>query len=222
MLVLHDIPRSIAALKLRKGASEIFGAEKHRFRLRPHRSQEIAHLERQLAVKLPDSFGRFLIEVGSGAGPYYGIYSAEELLADFADIQTWLDDEQPRPNPAKDFAFHRGDAEEVLQRRREKPEHPWLNLSWPTDGCVPICFQGCTYWTALVTAGELAGTVWDVACYEGWNGHWAPARRASGILALKTKEKLPELSSPPTWIEWYNAWLERVEADLASLDAPQG
>jgi hypothetical protein len=216
MIELQDIQRRVAALNHRPGSSEIFGAEKHRFRLRPHSPKEVARLELHLGVTLPDSYRQFLTEVGSGAGPYYGIYSPDELLENFARIQSYLDEEQPRPNPSTEFAFNRHDAAETATRLRDKVQEPWLCLSWPTHGCVPICFQGCTYWSALITAGECAGTVWDVACYEGWNGQWSPARRASGLLNLKTKTKLLDLSSPPTFLEWYEAWLERVEADLAS------
>ena len=216
MTLLQDIQRKVAALKQRPRSSEIFGAEKHRFRLRPHSSEELALLELRVGVKLPDCYRQLLTEVGSGAGPYYGVYSADELLQNYARLQTYLDEVQPKPNSAKDFVFHRHDAAEVELRLLARAQQPWLSAPWPTDGCVPICFQGCQYWTALVTAGDFTGTVWDVACYEGWDGQWIPARRAPGILALKTITKLPELSSPPGLIEWYEAWLERVETDLTT------
>lgn len=214
--MLRDIPRRVAALKQLQGSSEIFGAEKHKFRLRPHRSEELALLEVHLGVELPETYRQFMIEVGSGAGPHYGIFSADELLKNFSRLKTYLDEEQPRSNPAKDFAFHRHEAAALELHHREGAEQPWLSASWPTDGCVPICFRGCQYWTALVTAGELTGTVWDVAFGDGSDGQWIPAQRASGLLKLRSRIKLPDLSSPPTFPEWYKAWLERVEVDLAS------
>ncbi len=162
-------------------------------------------------MKLPDSYRQFLEEVGSGAGPYYGIYSADELLENLARIQTYLDEEQPRPSPAQNFAFSRRDAAEVELRLREKSQQPWLSAPWPTDGCVPICFQGCTYWTALITTGECAGTVWDVACNQGTDGEWLPARRPPA--KLDRRQPLPAIPCPPSFLDWYEGWIDQVEAD---------
>ena len=58
--MLQDIPRRVAALKQRQGSSGIFGAEKHRFRLRPHSPEEVALLELHLGVKLPEPYRQFL------------------------------------------------------------------------------------------------------------------------------------------------------------------
>src|SRR5215467_13994058 len=124
MIVLGDTLRRVTALKQRQGSSGIFGADKHQFRLRPHSSEEVARLERHLGVKLPDSYSQFLLQVGSGAGPYYGIYSADELLENLARIQTYLAEEQSRPCPAKGFAFGHRHALEAQVRLREKAQQP--------------------------------------------------------------------------------------------------
>ena len=84
----------------------------------------------------------------------------------------------------------------------------------------PNLFSRLHIRTALVTAGEFVGTVWDVACYQGWDGWWVPARRAPGILGRKHHKPLPDLTSPPTFLQWYEAWVERVEVDVADFKAP--
>jgi hypothetical protein len=211
MDVLEDIARRVGALRQRPGFSKVFGAEKHRFQLRRHTEEEVALLELHLGVGMPDSFRQFLMEMGSGAGPYYGIWSPDELLENFARIQGYLDEDQPRPSPAKAFGLKINDATEVERRMREETPRLWLAMPWPTDGCVPICYQGCTYWSALITAGECAGTVWDVACNQGTDGEWLPARRPPARLDIR--RKLLEIPYPPVFLDWYEAWVEQVEAD---------
>jgi hypothetical protein len=75
-----------------------------------------------------------------------------------------------------------------------------------------------------VTAGRAAGTVWDVACYEGDEGEYVPSRRAPGLLLTRSEfaalPTLPPLPNPPTFLEWYEGWLTRCLTDLGP--APRG
>lgn len=46
----------------------------HRFDLTRHSHDESALLEEQLGVNLPEDYKQLLVETGSGAGPYYGLF----------------------------------------------------------------------------------------------------------------------------------------------------
>jgi hypothetical protein len=56
-------------------------------------------------VRLPEDYRQFLIEVGSGAGPYNGLFSPTGLLE---EMDNWL--EVRRPNPSLPFGITRVDA----------------------------------------------------------------------------------------------------------------
>ena len=103
----------------------------------------------------------------------------------------------------------------------ENTEKRYLK-SWPTDGCIPICFEGCSFWTFIVTAGDLVGSIWshcadwydeDDPTLEGWNlAPQPPGIRLDRILRCQ-----PALSPAPTFLEWYGAWLYQSITDYVEL-----
>lgn len=81
---------------------------------------------------------------------------------------------------------------------------------------MPICEQGCTYWSVLILTGEFAGRVWDLDNSVGYCGEWKPAVRPPGWLelGLPHRRELPPLSRPPTFGEWFESWIEQCLTDL--------
>jgi hypothetical protein len=132
--------------------------------------------------------------VGSGVGPYYGLYSPDAMLQETAGVAPFPEDGLPPPEPAKEFAIRRQDVIELEHRITEGSGldlHPkQLAMRW-------LCSDLLSRLSVLDSP-----------------------RRASGILAFKTRVDLPALPSPPTLIQWYVGWLERVEADLTEYRAP--
>ena len=63
------------------GTREIFGSSKHGYKLNPTVTQEeVRRFEAHWHLTLPDEYVFFLTKVGNGgAGPYYGLYSLENL-----------------------------------------------------------------------------------------------------------------------------------------------
>ena len=63
------------------GTREIFGSSKHGYKLNPTVTQEeVRRFEARWHLTLPDEYVFFLTKVGNGgAGPYYGLYSLENL-----------------------------------------------------------------------------------------------------------------------------------------------
>jgi len=73
----RDIVGALAArlTAVRRSGKTCFGAEAHKFLLAPPTSlAEVTAFERSRKVTLPESYRRFVLEVGaSGAGPFYGL-----------------------------------------------------------------------------------------------------------------------------------------------------
>jgi len=151
---------------------------------------------------LPRGYREFLLQVGAGCGPYYGIWSPSEVLAEWQSIST-EDNGQPGRSPSEKFPLTA--AETQIQNR-----------DWPTGGCIPIGHQGCTFWSVLVLEGAFTGKVWDVACFVGTDGEWLPARRPTGLIGFEQSqpEELPALNSPPLFVEWVEGWIDRCVSDL--------
>src|SRR5215469_550934 len=58
------------------------------------------------------------------------------------------------PNPSLPFPFQQSDADDICSH---KGSDPWENVGKAPDysnGWIPICCQGCTFFGMLVTAGE--------------------------------------------------------------------
>ena len=72
-----DYRARIADIAGRTGWYRVFGAgyQGHDFGLTLHSRDEIALFEEQLGVRLPNEYAALLMETGSGAGPYYGLWT---------------------------------------------------------------------------------------------------------------------------------------------------
>jgi len=77
------------------------------------------------------------------------------MLKEIADL-TFPEDGKPSANPAKDFPIRNQDLIDLHNRIRgrmhgfvygvdtEDSDLPYIRNQWPSDGCIPICFHGCT------------------------------------------------------------------------------
>ena len=194
----------------------VFGASKHQYITHRVSESALAELELWCGVPLPDAFRRHLADTGHGAGPYYGIWDPGAIREELDSLCVdYREDVGASVSPASPFPLSRLDAEKIRQRQAAGEEKPWIVSNWPSDGCIPICHQGCTFWTVLIVTGECAGCVWDVANYEGWEGLWLPGRRPTGSLLNRDEIKpLPPLPSPPAFEDWFQGWIERATTDL--------
>ncbi len=84
--------------------------------------------------------------------------SPDEIL-EALDEFCLIGDER-RPKPSRPFSLTSAQADQCFQITSELREAV-IRTDWPTDGYIPVSFEGCTFYTMLVTAGKLTGTVWS-------------------------------------------------------------
>jgi hypothetical protein len=197
---MQEIAELLAELSRMDRSRRIFGAGMHGYRTHRASESELRMLESRLGITLPAEYRALLSEIGSGAGPYYGLWSPAKVWEEFGYWQEdRVADGDPPISPAGPWPLGTVPSEECAA------------ALFPCDGSITIAHQGCTSWSVLVTTGPFEGTVWDAACYVGFDGEYMPARRAPGILA--SQQVLPALARPSRLLDWYAAWLEQALAD---------
>ena len=157
------------------------------------------------------------MDIGYGAGPYYGIWSPAESLSEIQSLFREFEAEEGESlQTTAEFPLTADDLRSIESKFATGDKSPWMERDWPCGGCLPICHQGCTFWTVLVLTGEYIGRVWDVACFVGYSGEWLPSRRPSGWWEFEMPHpvELPRLIAPPTFGEWFTGWVERCQTDL--------
>jgi len=218
---LEDVQKRIEELRRRDPGLRIFGAGKHRYQNNRLSPAKITEFEDRIQTPLPPEFREFLLEIGMGAGPYYGIWNPETAYSEMRDVACDYEAETGRSiECAGEFPLTWDDALQIEERIRAGIDEPAAERDWPCSGCLPICDQGCTFWSVLVLTGDFTGHVWDLACFVAVSGEWMPARRPTGRADLGTsRSQLPRLPSPPTFLQWYEGWIDQSVADLAVCGA---
>ncbi|MGW4898532.1 SMI1/KNR4 family protein [Kitasatospora sp. NPDC004240] len=218
------VREQVLALAHAPGAREVFGYHGHGFRLaEPLTGAELAELEAQLGVRLPEEYRAFLREVGAGgAGPHYGLFpvvkedgrwrwEGEAGLTDPARLA------EPFPatpaDPARVAALQevRPDEEdfddvEDFDTAWEAWDEQWGELMWHDDrtvGAVYLCELGCALRQWLVVSGPESGRIWSD--YRADETDLAPL--------------LDEAGRPVTFGSWYRDWLAAATAQAAVAPA---
>jgi len=207
-----NIQQELNSLKRKDPALLVFGAKTHRYKQTGIKPGDISLLEKKLHCSLPQEYKDLLLAVGAGAGPYYGLYNPGEIIKEYKSYREYTDEEYSagKECPITQSAYFR-----IVQDLEAGIQEPWECYTYPADGCIPVCYQGCTFWTVIVTCGELKGTVLDVASYSGNEGWYLPARRPPGIVKAGIEpSKLPPINRPCGVFEWYRSWIERCISDL--------
>ena len=207
--------KQITELRDRVGSNLIFGSATHAYINSSVPMAEIEQFEDNLGVTLPLEFQNFLLEVGHGAGPYYGIWSPAKCLSEITRrLSDYSTEAQQEVYTNWPFPLKAADLDHLLSERAAGNFCP-IKHDWPCSGCVPICDHGCTFWSVLILTGAFTGRVWDLANFVGYDGEWLPAKRPPGKVKYGFQPaKLGSLSTPPTFGEWYEAWIERCFSDL--------
>jgi hypothetical protein len=76
---LKEISNKLNYLKKADRHFEIFGSASHRYISEKASENEIAEFESNNKIALPSALKEFLLNIGSGAGPQYGIYALTQM-----------------------------------------------------------------------------------------------------------------------------------------------
>ncbi|GGY54345.1 SMI1/KNR4 family protein [Streptomyces omiyaensis] len=178
-----DVRRRVEALRAFPAADEVFGASGHRWVLeQPLGQAELAELEAQVGVRLPEEFRTFLLRVGAGgAGPAYGVFPVRRVRgrwgwegdgADMADLSRLAEpfpERGPDPDAVDALLAERPEEEdfdevEEFENAFEAWDERWEDVMFApgrTAGAIVICHLGCAQREWLVVSGSHRGTIWS-------------------------------------------------------------
>ncbi len=201
----REIKNKLELLKRLDKHLQVYGANKHHYYNYIPDKFEIRDFEKQIGVRLPNTFRSFLQNIGYGAGPREGIWDLARILKGQMYLQTLAQEKEREVSPSKPFPLDdREIAEECAINIAKSIElgnsfSNYLMTDIPCDGCIPL--QGISgYWTIfLVTTGEMTGTVWFASEWLDWYP----------MLTSHSKEKSQLTNSPVLFHHWYVDWLER-------------
>ena len=168
-----------------------FGAKSHQYQWNPPASvEEVEDFEQKIGVRLPEEYRNFLLLASNGgAGPYYGLFSLQQILY-------WLEDDM---DPKKEPVLYPGI--EIPQEDDEEEWDPMLDEddqendpepereNW-LQGCIPIGSQGDSYFMYLLLSGPNEGRV----VYAESELTYVFFPREQGFLA------------------WYQRWLREISS----------
>lgn len=151
--------------KARKADSEykVFGSDRHKYQLNPPVSKdEVLKLEADFNIKLPEDYVYFLTEIGNGgAGPYYGLYSLEELRK-----HQYCMHQDNKLNPVIDINLSKEMWKDLIEQMDTDDDILYDEIEQHINtGVFIIGTQGCTYDNLLMCKGSESGNI----VYIDWN-----------------------------------------------------
>ncbi|WP_395736348.1 SMI1/KNR4 family protein [Prosthecobacter sp.] len=203
----------LSAVRTLDRKQEIFGADYHHYELTQVSADELAEFEAWCGVSLPATYRDHLLTFGHGAGPYYGLWSPAAIRKELESLHECLEPENlPPPRISDPFPLTLADAQNCRNRSIAGESEPWITAAWPLAGCLPICSQGCEYYSVLQVTGDAPGSVWDIS----ESGVWIPGHRPTGLIgSRRPRPPLPELEPTPTFEAWYQSWIDQIIADFS-------
>ncbi|QDY79361.1 SMI1/KNR4 family protein [Streptomyces qinzhouensis] len=179
----NGVRQRVAALGTRPSSGEMFGSLGHGWALEdPLTDDDLAELEAQIGVRLPDDYRNFLTRVSAGgAGPAHGLFPVRRIQgrrhwegdgadsADPAGLARPFPDHGPAPEALEALLAERPreeDFEEIedFDDAFEAWDERWGALMFAperTAGAVVISHLGCAQREWLIISGTHRGTVWS-------------------------------------------------------------
>ncbi len=182
---------------------------------------ELAELEAQTGVRLPEEYRAFLLHVGAGgAGPAYGLFPVRRVqgrwrwegdgagLADLSRLAEPFPDQGPDPKLVDDLRAQRPEEEdfddvEDFDDAMEAWDERWDAVMFAperTAGAIVICHLGCARREWLIISGSHRGTIWS-------------DDRADDVDLVPL---LNDDGKPVTFARWYSDWLQQAERTALS------
>lgn len=167
---------------------KVFGASKHKYQFDVCADMvEIRAFEQKHGLKLPENYVRVLTELGSGAGPYYGLYPLSKLGNDYSehigsDVTFLAASLTPKIWKQVILGLDKIDDDEQYDEIMRKV----------VANAVVIGTQGCTYDTILMCGGSENGKIINI----DWN----------------MDEEYPPHFTHMTFEDWYLGFFKEVAA----------
>lgn len=198
MLKRIDIIREkLQELKVRDAKYMVFGSKAHKYITYSVNETDILKFENDYGIRLPEEFREFLLEIGYGAGPNYGVYSVDKIRQELLDNSEILSKEIKLNS---NFKFSNKDAEAYIELKKNGVQGYYYKILSGMEGWMPICHHGCSYYSILVVSGEQTGKVWSLS-QDGY-------------------QILPEgVLNELTFYDWYEKWLdEQLSTEFQEYD----
>ena len=157
------IRNKLKELKRLDRKKTVFGSQSHNYISKPINSDEIKNYENQYNVLIPDELKLFLIEIGYGAGPDYGIYNIQKMFSEFDEWNDWMENISSIQNS---FELKSKDSLELINSKTDNPDGFFYKRLKTVNGLLPIQTQGCTYYSFIVINGEQKGKIWNLDTNE--------------------------------------------------------
>lgn len=214
-----DVRERLGRLATAPGAADVFGSAGHHWQLEPPLSTaELAEVETQLRVELPDEYRSFLLAAGrGGAGPAYGLFPLRRhddgwrwegdgaeltdlgaLHLPFPHVESF-NPANGLPDPPDEADY---DSEEGFAAAEDAYWEQHDDVVFRTEhsvGLLYLCHLGCAYREALVVSGPGRGQMW--ADDTAGDGGYRPLRDDDG--------------TPLGFARWYRRWLDEAEDQVS-------
>ncbi|MFJ7416243.1 SMI1/KNR4 family protein [Streptomyces sp. NPDC098077] len=216
------VRRRVEAAGAGPSGSKVFGALGHRWIVEdPLPQGELAELEAQMGVRLPEEYRSFLLHVGAGgAGPAYGLFPVRRVqgrwrwegdgadLADLSRLAEPFPDQGPDPKLLDDLLAQRPEEEdfddiEDFDDAIEAWDERWEVVMFAperTAGAIVISHLGCAQREWLIISGSQRGTIWSDCRVDD----------------VDLAPLLDDDGTPVTFARWYTDWLEKAERTAMS------
>ncbi|MFE0425379.1 SMI1/KNR4 family protein [Streptomyces sp. NPDC058953] len=211
------VRRRVRDLGVLPSSGKVFGSQGHRWALDdPLADDQLAELEAQLGVRLPDEYRTFLTCVGAGgAGPAYGLFPVRRVqgrwrwegdgahLADPSMLARPFPDQGPDPRERDALLAVRPEEEDFdeiddFDDAIEEWDERWGALLFAperTAGAIVVSHLGCAQREWLIISGTHRGTIWSD--WRADDGDLVPLHDQTG--------------RPVTFARWYLDWLRKAE-----------
>lgn len=171
---------------------QVFGAGKHQYRLGPVLAlEEIRRVETQRQMKFPEEYVFYLTQVGDGgAGPYYGLYPFEKVLAQVQNpyLGQIFEHTVTTGTTGEQWREYMRRCDELTESAEKDIQHEYDCKLY--SNMIPIGTQGCTYDNMLMLSGEDAGRI----LYFDWN----------------MMEESPPFDTGMTFLEWMEGFFRDI------------
>lgn len=184
---LIEISNKLSTLKKLDRNREVFGASSHMYKNAKVSLVELESFENANDIKLTQEFRDFLLHIGTGAGPDYGIYSLNQMKKEYNEWVFCIDENSKLSNQCQ---LTNADAFELIQSKQNDPNGFYHKRLKSANGILPIQTEGCTYYCYIILNGEQSGKIWAADSNEFQT---LPA----GLIA--------EFS----FFDWYENWLDK-------------